>query len=120
MSKKTKASRKTNAELNRARYTTLANMGVDTLLTTRDVCAAEGVTRETLSRRVSRGEFTKPDRVMNGRNYWYLSTLKKAQAALKKAQAAAEVENDEAAEDEARRCEDGDEEEAEAETPEAA
>lgn len=49
--------------------------GIDPLLDSAMVCAAEGdCARETLSRRISRGEFPKPDRVISGRNFWYRST----------------------------------------------
>lgn len=60
---------------------TLANAGIEPLLPSSVVCVAEGnIARETLSRRVSRGEYPKPDRVLNGRNYWFASTVRRAQA----------------------------------------
>ena len=62
--------------------TRLADFDIDPLLPSEAVCAAEGIkARETLSRRVSRGEYPPPDRKMNGRNYWFLSTVRQAQAA---------------------------------------
>ena len=62
-------------------HDTLANVGIEPLLPSSVVCVAEGnIARETLSRRVSRGEYPKPDRVLNGRNYWFASTVRRAQA----------------------------------------
>ena len=59
----------------------LTSVGIEPLLPSNVVCAAEGnIARETLSRRVSRGEYPKPDRILNGRNYWYASTVRRAQA----------------------------------------
>lgn len=53
----------------------LAEMGIDPLLDSATICAAEGgCARETLSRRISRGDFPRPDRVIGNRNYWFRST----------------------------------------------
>lgn len=69
------------AKLRDAAHNALANVGIEPLLPSKAVCAAEGnIARETLSRRVSRGEYPKPDRVLNGRNYWFASTVRRAQA----------------------------------------
>lgn len=54
--------------------TDLSRLGIDPLLDSKTICAAEGIrARETLSRRVSRGEFPKPDRIIGGRNFWLRS-----------------------------------------------
>ncbi len=60
---------------NKHSHETLAALGLDPLLDSATVCAAEGISaRETLSRRVSRGDFPPPDRIISGRNFWYRST----------------------------------------------
>ena len=37
--------------------------------------AAGGKRRETLSRWVKKGTFPRPDRIINGRNFWHRSTI---------------------------------------------
>ncbi|MPY75294.1 MAG: hypothetical protein GEU87_13640 [Alphaproteobacteria bacterium] len=59
---------------------TLEQLGIDPLLPGSTVCAAMGIkARETLSRRVSRGEFPKPDKQINGKNFWFRSTVLREQ-----------------------------------------
>ena len=59
---------------------TLENLGIDPLLNSATVCAAfGGIARETLSRRVSDGSAPQPDKKINGKNYWFRSTILRAQ-----------------------------------------
>lgn len=68
----------TLAQTRKTPHDTLANVGLEPLLSSSVVCVALGnIARETLSRRVSRGEFPKPDSVIANRNYWYPSTLRR-------------------------------------------
>jgi hypothetical protein len=56
----------------------LAQAGLEPLLGSAAVCAASGgICRETLSRRVSRGDFPAPDQIVCGRNYWFASTIRR-------------------------------------------
>ena len=60
-------------------YEELADAGLEPMLGSAAVCKAEGdIARETLSRRVSRGEFPRPDRVIGNRNFWFASTVRRA------------------------------------------
>lgn len=61
----------TTAKVQKSPADTLISVGIEPLLDSATVCTAEGVVRETLSRRVSRGEYPPPDQIINGRNYWY-------------------------------------------------
>jgi hypothetical protein len=59
----------------------LEQHGIEPLLGSRAFRVALGnIARETLSRRISRGEVPTPDAVIAGKNYWYPSTIRRAQA----------------------------------------
>lgn len=53
-----------------------AKAGTDRLINSAAVCEkVGGIRRETLSRGVAKGTYPQPDRIINSRNYWFLSTI---------------------------------------------
>ena len=57
---------------------TTPDMGFDRLVGTDTICRLyDNIHKETLYRRVRRGEFPAPDRVLGGRYLWFESTVRR-------------------------------------------
>lgn len=100
----------------------IVEAGTNRLINSAGICHLNGnIRRETLSRWVTNGTYPSPDRVINGRNYWFESTHEAWVAdSLEPDASGALAKDNEAVEAEGERCMTGEDEEAEADTPEAA